>query len=120
MKSLKEYLISENKETNVNEGMSNADISELTDLIKRFKDVKEEDLTDGDDLKPEICKALDRYDDYMEEVMSMVCVYHDKTTNADELAKEIAEMANDNEMRNGTEAHFVIEFLYELAGILNV
>ncbi len=119
MKSLKEYLVSENKETNVNEGMSNADISELTDLIKRFKDVKEEDLTSGDDLKPEICKALDRYDDYMEEVMSMVCVYKNNN-DPDRLAREIAEMAKDNEMRNGTEAHFVIEFLYELAGILNV
>lgn len=49
----------------------------------------------------------------------MVCVYKDDN-DPDRLAREIAEMAKDNEMRNGTEAHFVIEFLYELAGILNV
>ena len=73
MKTLQDYI----NEGLVGESMSHKDVVALEDVIKRFIDAGGKDklapkLFDGDDMKPEVSKILDTFDEYAEDVLQMI------------------------------------------------
>ena len=107
----------------MNESMSNQDVADLEDVIKSFITAggmdklgnKLGDESTGE-LKPEVQKLLDRYDEYMEDVLWVAL----QATNAKRTALDIKDMAEDNEMREGTEPSFALEFLQEIQSLLGL
>lgn len=107
----------------VSESMSSEDLTELEEVIKVFinaggMEKLEDKLADASkgELSDEVKKTLDKYDEYMEDVLWVAL----QATNARNAAKEIKDMAEDNEMREGTEAVFALEFLQEIQSILGL
>lgn len=113
MKNLKEYL---------NESMSTSDLKSLEEAIKTLQQVGgvekfEDKVFTGNDMDKNLIKILERYDEYMEDVMwkAIEC-----ESGVEKTAKEIKSMAEENEHSTGTESHFVVEFLEELIRYLKL
>ena len=77
----------------------------------------EEKLFKGDDMDPKFVKIIDKYDEYMEDVMWLSV--DDKKSCAD-IATEIKRMAEDNEARTGTESVYALYFLEDLCKFLGL
>lgn len=116
MKNLKDYLITER--------MNIEDLKEVKDLLKVFQKNGGEDKLgdklidyDNEDLLPEVREIVDRYDPYVEDVLQYALNPGD---DLDYCANRIKDMAEENEIENGTEPIFVINFLQDILSFLNI
>lgn len=117
MKTLRDYI----NESLVTESMSHKDVVALEDVIKRFIDAGGKDklaakLFDGDDMKPEVSKILDTFDEYAEDVLWTVL----NARSAHDAAERVKDMAEDNEYEMGTEPVHIIDMLEDIANILKI
>lgn len=114
MKSIKDY---------INESMS-ADIeAKIAKLIATklgkiggYKGL-EEKLFKGEEMDPKFVNILDKYDDYMDDVMWLSV---DDEKSCGDIAKEIKRMAEENETKNGTESVYALYFLEDLCKFLGL
>lgn len=114
MKSIKDY---------INESMS-ADIEvKIAKLIATklgkiggYKGL-EEKLFKGEEMDPKFVNILDKYDDYMDDVMWLSV---DDEKSCGDIAKEIKRMAEENETKNGTESVYALYFLEDLCKFLGL
>ena len=117
MKSLQEFIL--------NESLNQNDLRSIERLLEKIIHVGSPqeyqlriyDKNNNGKYCKEINDILDKYDDYMDNIMwdaisgiEMPAV----------LAKKIQKEAEDNERKNGTESNQVIEFLKELINFLNI
>lgn len=77
----------------------------------------EEKLFNGDEMDPKFVKILDKYDEYMEDVMWLSV---DDKKSCGDIAKEIKRMAEDNESKTGTESVNALYFLEDLCKFLGL
>ena len=102
--------------------MSREDELEIENLLRRLKNVggieKFENIAfKGDDMDPKLISELEKYDEFMENVMWTAIT---QENGIDSAVSEIKDAAQDNEFRNGTESYFVVDFLSWLCDYLNV
>lgn len=124
---LAEYKLAKNlASTDLNEGlvvesMSHQDVVALEDVIKRFIDAGGKDklaakLFNGDDMKQEVSKILDTYDEYAEDVLWTVL----NARSAHSAAERVKDMAEENENETGTEPVHIIDMLEDIARFLKI
>ena len=124
---LAEYKLAKNlASTDLNEGlviesMSHQDVVALEDVIKRFiaaggKDKLAAKLFNGDDMKPEVIKILDTFDEYAEDVLWTVL----DARSAHDTAERVKYMAEENENEMGTEPVHIIDMLEDIARFLKI
>jgi hypothetical protein len=77
----------------------------------------EEKLFKGEEMDPKFVKILDKYDEYMEDVMWLSV---DDNKSCNDIAKEIKRMAEDNESKTGTESVNALYFLEDLCKFLGL
>lgn len=77
----------------------------------------EEKLFKGEEMDPKFVEILDKYDEYMEDVMWLSV---DDYKSCHDIAREIRNMAEENEARNGTEAVCALYFLEDLCQFLRL
>lgn len=77
----------------------------------------EEKLFKGEEMDPKFVKILDKYDEYMEDVMWLSV---DDEKSCGDIAKEIKDMAEQNEVKNGTESVYALYFLEDLCNFLGL
>lgn len=77
----------------------------------------EEKLFKGDEMDPKFVEILDKYDEYMEDVMWLSVDNH---KSCGDIAKEIKRMAEDNEVKTGTESVNALYFLEDLCNFLRL
>jgi chromosome segregation ATPase len=108
-------------ESLVAESMSHQDVVALEDVIKRFIDAGGKDklaakLFNGDDMKPEVIKILDEFDEYAEDVLWTVL----NARSAHSAADRVKDMAEENENEMGTEPVHIIDMLEDIARFLKI
>ena len=108
-------------ESLVAESMSHQDVVALEDVIKRFIDAGGKDklaakLFNGDDMKPEVIKILDTFDEYAEDVLWTVL----NARSAHSTAERVKDMAEENEYEMGTEPVHIIDMLEDIARFLKI
>ena len=77
----------------------------------------EEKLFKGEEMDPKFVEILDKYDEYMEDVMWLSV---DEYKSCNDIAKEIKRMAEENEVKNGTESVCALYFLEDLCRFLRL
>ena len=77
----------------------------------------EEKLFKGEEMDPKFVEILDKYDEYMEDVMWLSV---DDKKSCHDIAKEIKRMAEENEVKNGTESLCALYFLEDLCRFLRL
>lgn len=77
----------------------------------------EEKLFKGEEMDPKFVKILDKYDEYMEDVMWLSV---DDEKSCGDIATEIKRMAEDNESKTGTESVNALYFLEDLCRFLRL
>ena len=120
MKSLQQHL----NENLTMESLSHREYAEIEDLVKRLRGVGKAKFTDmaveknREELNKKVQQIVNRYDDYVEDVLWDI-IFNDRM-DLHALVESIGEQAEENEYRNGTEAHMIIIFLEEMCNYFRV
>lgn len=114
MKSIKDY-INESLSTDIEAKIAKL-IANKLGKIGGYKGL-EEKLFKGEEMDPKFVNILDKYDDYMEDVMWLSV---DDEKSCGDIAKEIKRMAEDNESKTGTESVYALYFLEDLCKFLGL
>ncbi len=106
----------------INEDMRHEDLSNIEDIIRKISNLGDTETLesvlfneDGITLNNYIQSLLNRYDEYMEDVLSYAIYKNDEPQYA---ADGIKYMAENNEVETGTEPYFALDFLKKLYSYL--
>lgn len=106
----------------INEAMSHEVLSDIEDIIRKIGQLGDTETLesvlfneDGMTLNNYIQSLLNKYDEYMEDVLSYAIYKNDDPYYA---AEEIKYMAENNEQETGTEPYFALDFLNSLYSYL--
>lgn len=107
---------------NINEAMSHEVLSDIEDIIRKIGQLGDTETLesvlfneDGMTLNNYIQSLLNKYDEYMEDVLSYAIYKNDDPFYA---AEGIKYMAENNEVETGTEPYFALDFLNSLYSYL--
>lgn len=107
---------------NINESFSHIDKKELIDIVSTFKRAGGLDafydklVGDDEELHPEVCRILDIYDPYVEDILFSLNDIDDVNYKVE----SIIDAAESNQWENGTEASMVVDFLNQICNYLNL